>query len=256
MDYLRYWALRRKPFLFQLDEDFFAGVPQREALAGISYFIGSDQNLSMLLCPAQNGLSWLLSHVQQMRGFGDQATEFVVTSCSLPGRQQILSALFQALGFMSAAKDLDRQIDDAIGALRQQDVRLVWLLDRCHASTATIAKDLADRHPNLSILVCCTRPVARRAMLQLGKCPMQIDLSTLSVDDTCEYFQFCMHRAGGDLKAISDNTAVRLHEVTGGVIGRMAIAAESSLALAASHRLDRVTPAVVEAIAEHQRRAA
>ena len=67
MDYLRYWKLLRKPFLFQKEDDFFAGVPQRKALAGLSYFVGSEDNLSMLLCPPENGLSWLLSHAQQMR---------------------------------------------------------------------------------------------------------------------------------------------------------------------------------------------
>lgn len=256
MDYLRYWALRRKPFLFQQSEEFFAGVPQREALAGVSYFVGSGESLSILRCPEQNGLSWLLSHVQQMRGFGDQAFEFVVTSSSDPEPQQVLGALFRALGFATKANDLNGQIDDAIGALRQRDVGLVWMLDRGHVQALIAARDLAQRHPNLSVLFGCAKPVARRAAILLQACPMQIDLAMLSVDDVIEYVRFCLPRAGGESKMISDNTAVRLHEVTGGVLGRLATVAESSLALAANHCLDSVTPAVVEAVAENQRRAA
>ena len=53
-----------------------------------------------------------------------------------------------------------------------------------------------------------------------------------------------------------DNTAVRLHEMTGGAVAELAVLAESSLVLAASHRLDEVTPAIVEAIDQQTARAA
>ena len=160
------------------------------------------------------------------------------------------------MGFQSATTGFPQQLDDALRALSEQDVCLIWMLDRYPSDAISTVRDLADRHPNLSALFGCTPQVARQAAVQLGRCPMQFDLSPLSVDDACEYVQFCLERAGCNTTTISDNTTVRLHEITGGVIGRLAVAAESSLVLAASHKLDRVTPAVVEAFAEHHRRAA
>lgn len=256
MNYLRYWSLLRKPFLFQQSDDFFTGVPQREALAGLGYFVGCQDNLALLVCPDQNGLTWLLSHAEQMRGFGDQATELISTQGVHRDPQRTKSDLCRAMGFEKVAQDVDLLIDEALKSLHQQDVGLVWLLDRCHPDAALIAQEITSRHENLSVILGCNRQSARQAILRLGRCPMQFELSLLSVDDSCEYVQYCIERAGGDLAAISDNTAVRLHEVTGGVIGQLANAAESALALAASHQMETVTPAVVEAFAERQRRAA
>ncbi len=256
MDYLRYWSLLRKPFLFQQGDDFFAGVPQREALAGLSYFVGGGEKLALLVCPSRNGLSWLLSHAKQMRGFGDRATELITTRGDQTDQQQTLVDLCLAMGFESVNGDVDRQIDQAIDGLQQQDVRMVWMLDQCRPCAAQIANEVASRHENLAVVFGTTPQSANQVILRLGKYPMQIDLSASSVDDACEYVRYCIERAGGDLQTISDNTAVRLHEVTGGRIGHLAVAAESSLALAANHQMERVTPAVVEAFAEQYRRAA
>ncbi len=256
MTYLRYWSLRRKPFLFGHGEDFFSGVPQREALAGLSYFVGCEENLAMLVSPNGNGLTWLLDHVKQMRGFGDLATELVITAGDHLDQRQALVDICRAMGFQRIMPDVSEQFDCALATLGQQDVRLVWMLDRCHPDIAKVAQEVASRHENLSVLFGCSQRMAGPTVVCLGRCPMQIDLSPLSLEDTCDYVGYCMERAGGNRQLFSDNTTVRLHEVTGGIICNLAIAAESSLALAASHQLDAVTPAIVEAYAERQRRAA
>ena len=256
MTYLRYWSLRRKPFLFGHGEDFFAGVPQREALAGLSYFVGSDEKLAMLVCPDQNGLSWLLSHAKQMRGFGDQATELITTLGTHSDRQQILSDLCTEMGFKQLTPDIEQQFDAAMESLQQQDVSLVWTLDQCLPEVAAVAQTMVGRHENLSVVICTTEQFVHPTVMRIGRRPMQIDLSPLSVDDTCDYVRYCLERADGDHKIFSDNTSVRLHEVTDGRIGKLSVAAESSLALAANHRFDTVTPAIVEAFAERHRRAA
>lgn len=256
MTYLSYWSLRRKPFNFAQGDDFFAGVPQREALAGLSYFVGSDEKLAMLVCPDQNGLSWLLAHAIQMRGFGDQATELISTTGCHPDRQQLVTDLCIEMGFEKLTPQVEQQFDAAIESLRKQDVSLVWMLDRCHPEVAELAQAIAGLHENLSAVICTTEQSVRPTVLRLGRCPMQIDLSPLSVDDTCDYVRYCLERAAGDPKIMSDNTSVRLHEITGGHLGKLSLAAESSLALAANHRFDTVTPAIVEAFAEGRRRAA
>jgi type II secretory pathway predicted ATPase ExeA len=85
---------------------------------------------------------------------------------------------------------------------------------------------------------------------------MRIDLMPLSVTDTIDYLRFCLQHAGAPQQLFPDNAAVRLHEITGGMIADLAVAAESALVLTASHGLDEVTPAIVEAAEERISRAA
>ena len=261
MDYLRYWSLLRKPFLFPQGDDFFAGAPQREALAGLSYLVGCEDKLAMLVCPRQNGLSWMLAYATQMRGFGDRATELITTRGDHGDHRKTVAELCKAMTGGSVCSDATspddhQQIDRAIETLQQQEVQLVWLLDRCQPAAAELANQIANRHDNLSIVLGTSPQVAQQTILRLGKYPMQIDLLALTVDDTCDYVRYCLQRAGGDPAMISDNTSVRLHEITAGVIGQLAVAVESSLAVAANHQLECVTTAAVEAVAERIQKAA
>jgi len=139
MDYLNYWKLHRKPFLFPQGDDFFAGVPQREAIAGLGYFLSTDEDSALLVSDAGQGLSWLLSHVGQMRGFGDLAAELIVTRGDQNCRQDVLDDIARQLGFDTVSDDPCRQIDNAIEKNHQQGVRLVWLM--------MIAKLVRSRSP-------------------------------------------------------------------------------------------------------------
>jgi len=256
MDYLSYWKLHRKPFLFPQGDEFFSGVPQREAIAGLGYFVSTDEDSALLVSDAGQGLSWLLSHVEKMRGFGDFATEWVVTRGDQKSRQDVLDDFADSLGFESITDDSCGQIDAAIERNRQQGVRLVWMIDSCQASAIEVAREFVAAHDNVSVVFTTDSTTLMQTIARIGKVPMRIDLATLSLEDTCDYLKYCLDRSGGKGAIVSDNVAVRLHEITHGVIGRLAVAAESSLALAANHRLDSVTPAIVEAFAERQRQIA
>lgn len=256
MDYLSYWKLHRKPFLFPQGDEFFSGVPQREAIAGLGYFVSTDEDSALLISDTGQGLSWLLSHVEQMRGFGDFATELIITRGDQNNRQAVLDDFASRLGFGAISNDLRSQIDATIEKNRQQGVRLVWMIDSCQASAIEVATEFIAAHDNVSVVFSTDSTRLIQTITQIGKVPMRIDLATLSLEDTCDYLKYCLDRSGGDEAIVSDNVAVRLHEITDGVIGRLAVAAESSLAIAANHRLDSVTPAVVEAFAERQRQSA
>ncbi len=256
MDYLNYWNLNRKPFLFPQGDGFFPGIPQREAIAGLSYFVSSGEACSILVSLPDAGLSWLLSHVGLMRGFGDCAAELIVTRGDQHCRQDVLDDICRELGFQPVPEDPFGRIDVAIRNADQQGLRLVWLIDDCETDAADVACELIHAHQNFSTVIGTTRLPLFPITAQSIASPMRIDLGLLSLEDTCNYMRYCIERAGGNSAVISDNAAVRLHEITGGAIGRMALASESALALAANHRLDAITPAVVEAVAERHRRAA
>lgn len=249
MDYLNYWSLLDKPFT-AIDSSFFMGVPQREAIAGLNYFITNQLASAVLVGPAGSGLTTLLAHLQAMRGFDDCAAEMVFTEGSHETPESAQLALCRALGYQELDGDLAARIDSAITATAQQGLQTVWLIDRCSVVTARIARDLANQHSNLSIVIGTTSGEFLRQIVEFGRCGMRIDLAPLSIDDAIEFVQHGLEHAGGSTELFCDNTVIRLHEMTGGILSELTVLAETSLALAASHSMDRVTPAIVEAVEE------
>jgi hypothetical protein len=256
MDYLGYWSLLRKPFIFGDDVSFFAGVPQREAIAGLNYFLTSSLNSAILVAPARCGMTWMLRRMKQMQGFGDCAAEVIFTDGNQHHRDCVQAELCAALGYHYTAVDSDDQIGRAIEATARQGIETIWLIDRCATAATRVARDLIISHEKFSVVIGATPEDLGKRAIQFGQSVMQVDLTPLSVEDTAEYVRYSLEHAGCTRQLFPDNTAVRLHEMTGGAIAKLSALAESSLALAASHRMDEVTPAVVEAIDQQISRAA
>jgi len=248
MKYLRYWKLIRRPFLFGPGEDFFAGTPQREALAGLSNFIASDAKYCSLYSPRQNGLSWLFSHLRTMRGFGDRAVEVVSAGETIASSLELVEA--PAGDRCRVARE--KRVDRSIHVLRRQGVHLVYLLDRPRAACLTGVAELIERHDNLSVIVGgqAHGGGSKTALNQ------QAALLPLSLEDVLRYVPYCLERAGGDRAMIPADAAVRLHELSGGLIGRLATLAETSIALTAELGHDRVSTGVVESAVDQIRYAA
>jgi hypothetical protein len=256
MDYLGYWSLLRKPFIFADEVSFFAGVPQREAIAGLNYFLTSSLNSAFLVAPAGCGMTWMFQRMKQMHGFGDCAAEVVFTDGNQHDRDCVQAELCAALGYHYTAVDSVEEIGRAIEATSSQGIETIWLIDRCATAATRVARDLISSHEKFSVVLGTTPENRGKHAIQFGRSAMQIDLTPLSVEDTAEYVKYSLEHAGCTRQLFPDNTAVRLHELTRGAIADLSALAESSLALAASHRMDEVTPAVVEAIDQQLARAA
>lgn len=248
MNYLGYWRLYRRPFLFPPGTDFFAGTPQREVLAGINDFIASDARIAFLCSPPTNGLSWLFTHLESMRGLGDRAVEIVVTGRGSSSR----SSLAAALGDVHDGADLHRVIDRSLRVLHRQGVQLVWLLDRPQAGHPADVAALARSHENLSVVM--GGPSAGwRFPVPSGQ---RHTLAPLSMEDALRYVRYCMERAGGDPSSFPERAAIRLFQWSGGRVGRLAWAAEAALALTAHLGQRRVTTAIAESAVHRWRPAA
>jgi hypothetical protein len=254
--YLHYWSLRRRPFLQADEEAFFAGVPQREAIAGLNDFASHRLSSAMLVAPPRCGTTSLLSYAKRMRGFGNSASEVVLTRGNHSFRAAIQSDLCRSLGYPAARGDLASKIKQAIDVSTSQGVQIIWLIDPGKSAAAHVARRLVRASHGLSVVLATTSDQWQRRAEEFGRCSMRIDLAPLSVADTIEYVRFCLAHAGAPEPLFPDNAVVRLHEVTGGRIADLAVAAESALALAASGRLGEVSPAIVEATAERIARAA
>lgn len=256
MDYLSYWSLLRKPFTLADDDAFFAGVPQREAIAGLNYFLTSRLTAALLFAPVGCGMTWMLRRIQRMHGFGDSAADVILTDGGQHHRDGVYAELCAAFGYHYTTIDSADHIRRAIEATACQGIGTVWLIDRCATAAFGVAKDMIMSHENLSVVMGVSPEQYDRYAMQFGRGAMQIDLAPLSVEDTAEYVNYSLEHAGCTRQLFSDNTAVRLHEISRGAIAQLSALAESSLALAASHRMDEVTPAVVEAIDQQTARAA
>ena len=79
IDYLKYWSLLRRPFSIEPEHIFFAGIPQREAIAGLNDLASNRFDMALLVAPPRCGMTSLLRYVQRMRGFGDCAAEMILT---------------------------------------------------------------------------------------------------------------------------------------------------------------------------------
>ncbi len=250
MDYLSYWSLIKKPFADSTDPLFFAGVPQREAIAGLSYFVTRQLNTAFFVAPRRCGMTRLLQHVTRMQGFGDCAAEVVVTDGTHLRCDAIQRELCGALGYPSVVDDGAEELDRTLQSSAQQGVQTVWLIDRCKSTAARLARDLALTHANLSVVIGTTPEETKKHVVQFGRCGMRIDLPPLSLEDTIEYLRFSLEHAGCTRQLFPDSTAVRLHELSGGALAQLSWLAESALALAASHGIDKIGAEIIEAVQE------
>jgi type II secretory pathway predicted ATPase ExeA len=256
MNYLSYWSLLRKPFVADDHYFFFAGTPQREALARLSEFVSNRMNLAALVAPAGCGMTSLLRHVQGMRGFDDRAAEVILTSGTQHHRGPVCSQLCKALGYPDQSDQAFDQVDQLIAESRQYGIQLLWLIDSCGSCAANVARDLSVRHSNLSVVAGVTAGQNESRAMTEDRIVFRLDLPALTLADTSLFLKQGVRHAGGIRSLFPDQTVRRIHQSTGGVLSDLAVIAESALALAARHQMDHVGPEMVEAIDRQLSRAA
>ena len=211
----------------------------------------------MLVAARGCGMTRFLRHLEELKGFGHRATEVLVTREDPVSGRSIHESLCRALGYPRVPVDPEDAVDRAFAAGAMQGVQTIWLMDRCHDGVARVARELSDAHSNVSVVIGVTPEQLVKQMSLFGRTGlMQIDLAPLSLEDTIDYVGYAMEHAGGTRKLFPDGTIVRMYEMTFGVLGRLSVLAESSLALAASYQMDEIGPEIVEAIGQQVSRAA
>lgn len=252
MNYLGYWDLFDKPFARCGDEYFFAGEPQREAIAGLSYFAASQFGAAFLVSHERCGMSQLMRHLAQMNGLGDRATEVVHSDGRNRDCRELDRSLAQALGLPANLNhgNVVESVDNAIRVCQRDGVKVIWLIDRLDACTVNTAKSLLATHENLAVVFGATPDEHRRIEPLLSATVVRIDLEPLTLEQSSQYLKEGLADVGCQRQLFQDGAIVRLHEFTSGAIADLATAAEGSLAIAARYQLDRVTTAIVEAAVE------
>lgn len=258
MGYLGYWALFDKPFARVEGDYFFAAAPQREAIAGLSYFASSPFDLAFLVAPRRCGASWLMRHVSQMHGLGDCATEVVITDGMQLDCRSVTQSLARSLGIASDFRRTSSLalVDQAIESCQRFGVHVLWMIDRLQACAIQTARSLLASHPNLSVVITATPDQHCQFRGLFGSQVVEVELAPLTVDETGCYLREGLADVGCQLTLFHDSAVVRLHELSSGAIADLAVAAEISLTVAARYRMEAVTSSVVEAAFELQLQAA
>ena len=247
--YLHHWSLERPPFLSGPDF-FFSGQPQRETLAALQYFAASDWKLAFLTAVSRSGISHLLEHMVSMRGLGSCPLDVILTRSNSEGLTAI-QQLGSVLGQGCHDFPVEQMIDTAIQQSDRQGIRTLWFIENCTASTIGVAVDYARRHRNFSV-VATTHPDQRSSLqLSAGVCGMQIELSPLSSEDTVSYVDAALKQAGSKRPIFSETAITRLHCLSAGLIGDIAVIAESALTTAACRGLNKITPATIDVVVEN-----
>lgn len=250
--YLHHWALQRPAFL-SCPDFFFSGQPQRETLAALQYFAASDWKLAFLTATNRTGVSYLLDHMVSMRGLGSSPVDVILTRTTGGGSHSPIQQLGSVLGLGHSSAITPQMLDAAIQQSDKQGISTLWFLENCPVSTIGVAAAFAQRHRNFSV-VATTQP-DQRPLLQLraGMCGMQIELEPLTPTDTAAYVRSALQQAGSARAIFSEAAITRLHDLSAGLIGEIAVLAELALTTAACSGLSRITPAVIEQVAKNHR---
>ena len=252
MNFLTHWSLQRAPFGPLATADaFFAGAPQREAIARLEYLIRSESRAALLLAERGCGTTTLLKRVSGTSGLGNAAVDAFVTCGPAKSPDVALARLAVEMSIDPFAPGLGRRLSEAIGASGRNQVRVLWMIDRCDPASAEAAASLAAGNRWLTTVLSTAPCDAANLSCWLDCCPLRVDLEPLSLDDSIGYLRYCLAMAGGREDIFEDTAAVRLHELSEGKLALLSAMAQVALLAAAALRVDTVSAQCVES-AQHE----
>jgi len=247
MNFLQHWSLQRNPFGPVTSTDaFFAGLPQREAVARLEYLIRSETRSAVMLCDRGSGATTLLKRVSGTSGLGNNAVDAVMTTGGVASISAAFARLAVALSIDPFAERPAQRISESIAAAGRNQVRTLWLIDRCDLHTAEAAAILSTTNRTLCTVMCTTPHTANDLQTTLDCCPLRIDLEPFQLDDTVGYVRYALAAAGSAQDIFDDSALIRLHELSEGKIAFIAAIGQLALMAAATFRAKRVTAECVE----------
>jgi hypothetical protein len=257
MHFLQHWSLQRNPFgVVTTSDAFFAGLPQREAIARLEYLVRSETRSALMLSERGSGSTTLLKRVSGTSGLGNNAVDAVLTTGGVGSTKAAFARLAVAMAIDPFGDRVVQRISESIAAAGRNQVRTLWLIDRCDAASAEAAAILSTTNRSICTVMCATESAARDLQPSLECCPLRIDLEPLQLDDTIGYVRYAVASAGGSDDVFDDSALIRLHELTEGKIAFIAAIAQLSLMAAATLRANSVSAECVESCQHELVRAA
>jgi type II secretory pathway predicted ATPase ExeA len=257
MNFLQHWSLNHSPFGPVASGDaFYAGLPQREAIARLDYLIRSETRSAVMLSERGCGATTLLSRVAGTSGLGNAAVDAVMTCGGVSSSAAAVARLAVTLGVDPFGDRAAQRVSETITAAGRNQVRTLWLVDRCDVHTARAAAMLATTTRSLCTVMCTSAQLANDLQGALDCCPLRIDLDPFELEDTIGYIRYSLALAGTTNDVFADAALVRLHELSDGKIAFIAAIAQLALMAAASTGAPLVTADCVESVQHELVRAA
>lgn len=259
--YQQHWDLTGQPFPSRVGPaQFFESPTHEEALARLQFLVEQNRRIGLLLGVSGSGKTLLLKlFAQALEATGRQAA--LVNLLGLD-TQEFTRQLAVQLGVLTSADATPaqrwRSIVDKIIANRYQSRDTVVLLDDAdEADSGVLAhiSRLAECDPSSQSRLTIILAAHSRQTSQLGRrllelTELRVEIEPWEPEDTRDYLQYALSRAGGQ-REVFDTTAVeRLHELSHGVPRRLSQLAGLALIAGAGEQKNAVDSETVDAAYE------
>lgn len=259
--YETYWRLRYRPF--RVEEGVAGYVPSPahdEALARLNYLVEANHRVGLLLGAMGTGKSLVLEiAAQEWRRIG---ASVVRTSLRAKDARETLLSIAKGWGadvdLHAPPFELWHAIANRLAENRWQQVPTLALFDDADRATNEVLDQLirlAHCEPTADsrltvVLAAQSDRVSELGGQLLGLVELRIDLPAWDLTDTHSYLTHCLARAGRAQSAFAEDAVMRIHELSEGIVRRVALLADLSLLAAAAQQLPLVDVHTVETVYE------
>ncbi len=252
-----YWGLRQAPFRETANAELLSQSPvHEEALARLHFLVENRRRIGLVLGHGGTGKTLLLN--QLARELRAQGVTTVVVSCNGADTAHLLHSLANGMGLNVphnvGLASLWGRLADRIAERRYQQLQTVLLLDDAECgpqdlhTTAVrwLRLDTALDPLHTLVLSARTQGVAALGAELLEAVDLRVDLDPWTVEETRQYIQHSLARAGGATSLFEESALYRLHELSGGTPRRVVQIADLALVAAAGQELQTIDPRTIE----------
>jgi general secretion pathway protein A len=259
--YQSHWGLQQSPFRNCLDPQLlFQSPSHEEALARLQFLVDEHRRLGLLMGPAGSGKSLLLEVLTaQLRRRGKPVAKVGLVGVE---SEEVLALCATQFGLNPDASEpiaaLWRTLTDRIAEYRYQKLETVILLDDADKASAHVLPQivrLAKHDPSpdsrLTLVLAGRRErMGRLGEPLLGLADLRIDVQPWDLDDTADFLQASLLRAGRQSPVFADPALERMHHLAHGIPRQVRQLADFALLAGAGRALDQIDADTVESAYE------
>ena len=260
VNYRDYWKLSRWPFGDCVPPHTYLNLPGLvEADARLQVVLERRYPLSVVVGPDGVGKTTFLKRNLQPQILikRQHLARPIYVSMAGMGRNELFESIaatsYEKSG-RSYSLNADRQVRDVLKSHSFQGLSSVIFLDDIHLAASDSALDvfrLLDTNENLVLVLCATEiPASPFQDLIQSRAQLRIDLQAWSLADVEQFIQQSIANAGGNPLLFSDQSIVRLHELSEGMARRLIQLLEITLLAGAAANAEKITPELVDSAAE------
>jgi general secretion pathway protein A len=257
--YETYWGLRANPFRGEGGAESYVPSPVHdEAQARLHYLIEANHRVGVLLGPSGSGKSLMLDLLaQQWRAVGANVAK---TSLLARDAHETLWSIAcgWSLSFDGRAGlfEIWRGLADKLTENRWCHVPTLALIDDADKGSADVLDQLvrlahceSTAESRLTVVLAVESDrLAELGQQLLSLVELRVDLTAWDLTDTHNFLTHSLARAGRSQSAFAEEAVMRIHELSEGVVRRIALLAELGLVAAAGQQLPLVDAYTIETV--------